>query len=163
MTVSALLIADYMIGASKSPLTVMKVNKLAYISHGFTLAIQDRQLFRDRIEAWKYGPVVPSLYYTLKEFGGNNIHTLPYCGTDLDGPQLAKRLEFTTVSIPEQHKAIVDRVLDVYGNYSGVGLSTITHTKGSPWHQCYREGETGIMIPDEITKKYYKQQLVPAA
>lgn len=160
MTVSALLIADYLICVAKSPLTVMKLNKLAYISHGFTLAIEGEQLFRDRVEAWKYGPVISSLYHALKEFGSEYIQSLPYCGTDINEPNLKERLKFTTSNIPKQHRAIVDRVMDVYGGYSGLGLSTITHTEGSPWHQCYKEGEFNIVIPDAITEKYYKQQTV---
>lgn len=164
MALSALLIADYLIGISpsKSGLTVMQVNKLAYIAHGFTLAIEDQPLFRDRVEAWKYGPIVPSLYHALKDFGGNNINILPYCDTRLDAPHLDDRLAFTTSRLPQKHKAIIDRVMAVYGGFSGPGLSTITHEKGTPWDQCYREGELGIQIPDHITQEYYKRQLVSA-
>ena len=159
---SALLIADYLIG-KHAPLTPMQVNKLAYIAHGFTLAIEGQPLFRDRVEAWKYGPIIPSLYHALKDFGGDEISILPYCGTRVDTPDLDKRLDLTTTQIPERHRAVIDRVITVYGGFSGPMLSTITHEEGSPWHQCYQEGEFGIQILNDITRKYYQQQLVQVA
>ena len=156
--VSVLLIADYLIGTSKLPLTPMHVNKLAYISHGFTLALEDEPLFRNRVEAWRYGPVIPSLYHELKMFGGNNIPVLPYCETLLDDENFETRLMFTSSRIPDSHRTIIDRVMVVYGEYSALGLSTITHEKGTPWHQCYRQGRN-IEIPDSVTKEYYKGEL----
>lgn len=159
MTTSALLIADYLIGTSKTDLTPMHVNKLAYISHGFTLAIKNEPLFRERVEAWKYGPVIPSLYQALKMFGGQIIDCLPYCETKLTSSNFEERMNFTRSIIPEQHKTIMDRVMDVYGKYSARGLSTITHEEGTPWHQRFQEGRLGIAIPDSITAAYYKKQL----
>ena len=157
--VSAPLVADYIVGSSKTPLTPMHVNKLAYISHGFTLALEDQPLFSDRVEAWKYGPVIPTIYHELKWFGRNPIGVLPYCKTRLDDPDLEERLEFAASRMPKTHKPVVDRVMEVYGGWSAQGLSTKTHEEGSPWHECYRRGVRGIEIPDSVTKRYYKSQL----
>ena len=39
----------------------MKLQKLAFYSHAWHLAWEEKLLFSDRIEAWANGPVVPSL------------------------------------------------------------------------------------------------------
>lgn len=36
-------------------LTNMQVQKLVYIGHGYSLAILHRQLFRQPVEAWRWG------------------------------------------------------------------------------------------------------------
>ncbi len=156
---AALLIADYIIGTSAKPLTPMQVNKLAYISHGFTLAFEDAPLFSDKVEAWRWGPVIPSIYHELKHYGGGIITSLQYCGTILNTPQAHTRMEFLNDRIPSRHVNIINQVLDAYGHISGRGLSTITHEKGTPWHQCYKTGNLGIEIPDSLTKAYYKSQI----
>ena len=66
---SALLVADYLIARGGGMLTPLHVNKLTYISHGYTLAIRSVPLIHDRIEAWQYGPVIPAIYHTLSRYG----------------------------------------------------------------------------------------------
>lgn len=156
--ISAPLIADYII-ATVHPLTPMQINKLAYISHGFTLALKDDILFSDKVEAWRYGPVVPSIYYMLRDYGGGYVLALQYCGTMKHDSEMPSRLEFLKKIIPEHHRNIIDDVLKKYGKFSGPGLSTITHEEGTPWHQCYKAGKLGTEIPNSITKKYYRSQL----
>ena len=39
----------------------MQVLKLAYIAHGWMLALYHRPLIGDGIEAWTYGPIIPVL------------------------------------------------------------------------------------------------------
>ena len=156
---SALLVADYIIGTSNHPLTPMQVNKLAYISHGFTLALEGTALFSDKVEAWRYGPVVPSIYHEFKHYGGRVITALQYCGTMLNTPEVQTRLEFVNDRIPTHHTRIIDDVIGKYGHFSGPGLSTITHEKGTSWHQCYEAGKLGTEIPDNITQAYYESQL----
>lgn len=55
-------------GMSLTPLQLMK---LTYMSHGWALGILGRPLFNDRVEAWKYGPVIPTLYHKTKEYGSS--------------------------------------------------------------------------------------------
>ena len=58
-------IAGYFIERSNqesAPLSVLQLIKLVYISHGWNLALNDIPLISDKIEVWKYGPVMPSLH-----------------------------------------------------------------------------------------------------
>src|SRR5690349_8592497 len=43
-------------------ITAMKLQKLAYYSQAWSLVWDEEPLFRERIEAWANGPVLPSLY-----------------------------------------------------------------------------------------------------
>ena len=72
MEVNALAVANYFVELSKRdkvPLHLLGLVKRVYIAHGFSLAITGRPLIDprfDRIEAWKYGPVIPSVYHSFK-------------------------------------------------------------------------------------------------
>jgi uncharacterized phage-associated protein len=62
---TAFTVADEILKIAKRKglhITPMQLLKLVYIAHGWSLAILGRDLFPDRIEAWKYGPVIPDLY-----------------------------------------------------------------------------------------------------
>ena len=157
--VSALLVADYIIGKSQTLLTPMQVNKLAYISHGFTLALDEHPLFSDSVEAWKYGPVIPPIYHVLKRYGGGVITSFQFCGTILGTSKAQQRLKTFTKLIPKKHVCVIDDVINKYGHFSGQSLSTTTHEKGTPWYQCYKKGKLGVEIPNSLTKEYYTNQL----
>jgi uncharacterized phage-associated protein len=47
--------------------------KLVYYAQGFALALLDRPLFPQHIEAWIYGPVVPALYREYKSYEADTI------------------------------------------------------------------------------------------
>lgn len=42
-------------------ITELKLQKLMYIAQGIHLALYDSPLFKEEIEAWQDGPVVPAL------------------------------------------------------------------------------------------------------
>lgn len=54
-------------------ITNLKLNKLLYYAQGAYLARTGRPLFNEQIEAWAYGPVVPSIYRKYKVCGKNPI------------------------------------------------------------------------------------------
>ena len=43
-------------------MTHLRLQKLVYYSQAWHLVLQKKKLFRDRIEAWAHGPVIPNLY-----------------------------------------------------------------------------------------------------
>lgn len=51
----------------------LKLQKLLYYMQGFFIAVFDKKLFDDTIEAWQYGPVVRNAYLHFKDFGSNSI------------------------------------------------------------------------------------------
>lgn len=140
---TAEIVANYIIGMIS--VDNLKLQKLLYYSQAVHLARVDEVLFKDQIEAWRYGPVIPSIYRKYKQFGFENIKPEE---TDISEP---------TSLCPEQMKTI-DMVLDYYGAMSAVRLVNETHSE-SPWKDTYKEGEN-IEISVEVMRDYYKKVLV---
>lgn len=141
-----LVIADEMLKVAKQNnkhLTPMKLVKILYIAHGFRLGRDDVPLFSNKIEAWKYGPIIPDLYRSTKKFGHKDI---PF---DLIGD--------TSVVSPEVRN-FLEEVYYAYGHLSEVTLSYLTHQVGSPWDMIYSLYGQGENIPDETIKRYYEQK-----
>ncbi|AUR12464.1 putative phage-associated protein [Phaeobacter inhibens] len=144
---SAQVVADDILKIAKRrgmPLTPMQLMKLVYISYGWYLAMHNDKLFNDRIEAWKYGPVIPNLYQATKRFGRGEIPT------DLvaDGP----------ISNPSM-EAFYDSIVENYGKYSGIALSNLTHRQGTPWQRVFQTNVMSTEIPDEYIRDHYQQGL----
>lgn len=149
------MIADYFIAHSGGKLTPLQVIKLVYIAHGYSLAIHNKPLVDESIEAWRYGPVVPSVYYRARKYRADEITRLLYLGTwanDMDG---AKKI--FEEHIPPQDRIVLDRVLEVYGEFSGSQLINMTHGADSPWKQYYRPHVASQKIPNEAIKEHYSR------
>lgn len=58
-------VSNYIISllAPDRDLETIKLQKLLYFAQGWSFALQGKQLFSDEFEAWKYGPVIRSIYY----------------------------------------------------------------------------------------------------
>lgn len=71
-----LAIANYFIELAKNDdnlVSPMKLQKLVYFAHGWCLALADKPLINEKVEAWQYGPVVGSLYREFKKYGNEGI------------------------------------------------------------------------------------------
>ena len=156
---SALLIADYIIANSKASMTSLQVIKTAYIAHGYSLAALDVPLVREKAQAWRYGPVFPSIYFALRDNESDPIQSLEYCGTEFDKPEFGDRLDFFKSRIDEKRREILDAVIGVYGKLSGNRLIALTHASDTPWKKHYRPRAFHTIIPDEETKQYYKKKI----
>lgn len=154
---SATLIADYLLSHSEPALTMLHVMKLTYISHGWHLAIfNGKPLIGDDIEAWRYGPVIPTLYRNLKLYGRENITKLIYCGTSLSKhSDIDTRKSFIEQRINPDSQRLINKVLDEYSDLTAMQLSALTHQVGTPWSKCYIEGQLFTTIPNHIIQKHY--------
>src|SRR6476469_5017940 len=54
-------------------LTNLTLHKLLYFAHGLLLARHEVALVDEPFHAWKYGPVLESLYHDLKLFGTSPV------------------------------------------------------------------------------------------
>ena len=137
-------------------LTPLQVIKLVYIAHGYSLALRNERLIKDRIEAWKYGPVIPIVYDALKVHGGDYIPSLYYCDTRLDDYRIEDRRAFFESLIATDKQRILDKVLEEYGEMSGSELIDITHEADTPWAQHYKPRKRGVEIPDDSIQEHYQ-------
>lgn len=143
-------VADDILRVAKAQgraLTPLQLMKLTYIAHGYALGMGVGDLFNSRIEAWKYGPVIPDLYHTTKSYGRDPIPlNLIGNGRALHG----------------QAANIIDKVMEKYGDLSGIALSNLTHRAGTPWSDVYHDGEFGIEISDARIAAHYQALLANA-
>ena len=76
MTVSAHAIANDFsaLAESKSKtLTNMQLQKLVFLSQGYTLALLNCSLYDHDTHAWQWGPVIPELYKSLQKYGRDTV------------------------------------------------------------------------------------------
>ncbi|WP_171232993.1 Panacea domain-containing protein [Ruegeria sp. HKCCA4812] len=121
-------------------LTPMQLLKLVYIAHGWMLGLYGVPLIRDRVEAWKFGPVIPKLYHAVK-----------HCK---DGPVI-QTLNVVEEELVPAEETLLQEVYEIYGDISGVGLSNLTHQAGTPWDRVYVEGISNIPISNDIVQEHY--------
>ena len=158
---SALSVANYFVDKSlkeTKALKPLKLMKLVYIAHGYMLAMLGYSVFNqrfDKVEAWKFGPVIPSVYHSFKQYGNKPVggKTGSFTGVRLeDGECIVDYVEPTLTD--EDAKMICNFVWEKYGNYSDSTLVTMLHSPGTPWKDVYVEGQNNV-IPDDLTKEYY--------
>ena len=137
-------VAEYLIHSANleedGSLTNLKLQKLLYYVQGFHIALFGEPLFSDSIEAWNYGPAVPSVYREYEPFGTG---LLP--GDDRFNPE----------SIDPQSQDLIDEVYGVYGKYTGTVLTNFTHQE-KPW----LETDRSCAIEPELLRDYFQTQLV---
>lgn len=138
-------------------LTPMKLLKLVYIAHGWHRGYFSSNLINDAIQAWRYGPVIPDLYRKIKHYGRNAIDA-PIHGFGLPGDGCSEN------ECPnDQTLALLDRVWEVYSEFSGVELSAMTHRSGTPWDEVWRgsggDNYSGAIIPNDLIERHYKERV----
>lgn len=140
-------------------LTPMQLQKLVYFAYGWYLAITGERLINERVEAWQWGPVIPSLYAAFREYGSDPIDDVP---GDLyfDGTKLKVR-KYPLVSDDPQRdetaRMIIRRVWEIYGKYSASTLSSMTHEPNSPWSKTSGKEIRGTDISDELIADYFRR------
>lgn len=130
--------------ANGKALTPMQLMKLVYIAHGWSLGLRQTDLFKNRIEAWKYGPVIPDLYRSTKSFGRSPIPL------ELIG-------ESSEISVTPKDRLFLEDVFSKYGHLDGIQLSYLTHLSGTPWHKVFKQGVECITIPGRLIEEYYRR------
>lgn len=139
-------------------LTPMKLLKLVYFCYGWYLTLHGKHLFSEKVEAWQYGPVIPSIYHEFKRFRDQPISNFAvecFLETgDIFYPIVDEKDDETF--------KVLDVVWDIYKNKSGIELSAITHEQDSPWCHAYAQGKNTPMNDDLIiarVKKAFERHL----
>jgi uncharacterized phage-associated protein len=134
MSHSSLAIANKILqvaGEKGMPLTIMQLIKLVYLAHGWTLALLNKPLVEEPVEAWQHGPVYPGIYREFRGVGWQPIERMaihPFSGTTYEA------------NISDDEASIIDEVVTVFGKFHAFELSARTHQPGTPWHQTYDDG-----------------------
>jgi uncharacterized phage-associated protein/DNA-binding transcriptional regulator YiaG len=97
-------------------ITNLLLQKLLYYIQGLAGYVFEKRAFCEPIEAWEYGPVVPESYHHYKTNGRN-----PILKVEGEVYQLSKGVD-----------ALIDIVVEYYGNISASSLIDFTHEE-DPW------------------------------
>lgn len=129
----------------KESMSPKKLQKLCYYAYAWGLVFFNEskenlgnKLYKERLEAWVHGPVSPDLYRKYAEYGYSNIEK----NNDLE-------CEFEPDVIN-----LLEQVYEVYGNYDGNELESITHQE-VPWINA-RKGYGPL---DRCTEKLNDQEI----
>lgn len=103
------------------PITNLQLQKFLYYIQGANILVNKTPLFDNTIEAWKYGPVVPDVYYWYN----NNL------SNDIKGVQVKSNDIFSSDEI-----MVIERVSNLLINVEAWTLVKETHNE-SPWKNAY--------------------------
>ena len=133
MAYSAVAVANSIIKVAKNKgvndLTPMKIQKLMYFAQFFYLKnFEDSVLIDDNFVRWRFGPVIPSLYYQLRNYGSNPV--------DDYIRQLSPDYEAIVYMMSKKDSTswdFLDQVFDTFGHLDVISLSALIHRKDSSW------------------------------
>lgn len=127
------------------PITNLKLQKLLYYAQGWHLVFFDKPLFKESIQAWVHGPVVPSVYSQFKGYGFNPIPVHPH-----------------QVSLSKTLSGFISELLLTYLRFDAFALERMTHQE-EPWKEA-----RGSLPPTQpcknvisttTMKRFFKKQL----
>lgn len=137
-------------------LSNLKLQKILYFIQAYFLC-DDKILkpcFKEQIEAWDFGPVVPVAYHEYKRFGNTNIPKVEsYIEYDESNFWNSKVVSFNDGMIAAADKEIICRLVDKFAKYSTTSLVNITHRQ-TPWKTAYAQGR-GSIITNEAIRSYF--------
>ena len=122
-----------------------------YFLHGWYLAITGEALIDGGFVRWQYGPVVPSVYRALKDYGSMPIDDYL---KQYHAPSEAYVPLFVDTKIMPMFKEVLERVWEQYAGFSATQLSSMSHEVDGPWYQTAPNGN----ISDEVIKNYFVKQ-----
>ena len=157
-TLKGLDVARYIL--SKVKCTHLKLEKLVYFCFAEYLCKYDKELYKDEIYAYRYGPVVDSVYERYKGSGNQEIEQEDESidATGIKEMPSRSRILFAEDGI-EKIKCI-DETLEKYGDFTANELVDLTHREQTPWDIAGRGKKQYFIIKNDIIKKYHCNECI---
>ena len=122
----------------------MELHKILYVCYVLYAGRTEKALFHEHFEAWKYGPVLPTLYNKLRCFGAKRV--LDIFGVDI--------LDVSDPVEKEGYDLIKETGLYL-SKYTAGQLVNLTHQAEGAWKKKYRQGVKYIPITLEDSIQEY--------
>ena len=157
-------VADYIIHNYTSDIdgapSNLKLNKLCYLTQGFSYRELGYHAFDEDVEAWQWGPVIRDVYMAFKHNGRAHI-THDSMGYEKGNKH---RMDSLNKIIPKPIRDIIDNVMHNNRDKTASQLSDLAHKKGTPWS---KKQSTFLgyffkrVIPKQLIKYYYTLEPLP--
>ena len=141
---SALDVAKYIISKCTQDgcsISNLQLQKILYFCQGEFYKNHNIPLFKDDIEAWQYGPVIPKVYDRYCAYGASKIYE----------KNLASILK-------DPDKEELDPIIEKYRSMKIWDLVDETHKVGTPWAEVYKDNEINQIIPKDMIKNYFSNE-----
>lgn len=127
---TALNLANYIITKcinDNTPVTNIELQTILYSIQEQHIKKYNKPIFNDNIEAWKFGPCIPDIYYAFCHFGTMPIIIKPRAKINLD-----KDLD------------LINSTISTVINADFYELLTEIHRENSPWDKIFRSNLKNI-------------------
>ena len=115
------------------------VVKLTYVANGFYLALFERSIFSESVQAWKYGTMIPSVYGAFGDYGHKSIKE-PFLFAEI-----------------VTHKTVIevlDKTCDEFKRLTDLQLAA--YCQEPSWSCSYSLSND---IPNELIMEFFKSKL----
>lgn len=158
-TLQGIDVAKYIL--SKITCTQLKLQKLVYLCFADYLCNTGKLLFTDKIYAFKYGPVVDTVYKKYKEYGYKAIEDET---RDIDSTNIFEMPAKSRILFAEDGTGkivSIEKTLKKYGDLTATELVGLTHKQDSPWNKTYKNEEVAYsQIELDTIKEYHKFEII---
>ncbi len=127
---------------------------MVYFAYGWIIAAEGEKLFYDRIEAWKYGPVIPSLYHQLKQYGRSRI-----IKKIMDYDFYEDKFYYWKLNPNTSTENWIKKVWDNYKSLSAEKMIDLTHKPGTPWCETILNKGFNAEIDDDLIRDHFSKKL----
>lgn len=152
-------VAKYIL--SKIKCTQLKLQKLVYFCFADYLCETGKELFTDKIYAFKYGPVVDTVYKKYKEYGYKPIEEETI---DIDSKNIFEMPAKSRILFAKDgtEKILsIEKTLRKYGELTAAELVDLTHSKQTPWTKTTKSRFIAYSpIKLETIKQYHKYEII---
>ena len=124
-------------------ITHLKLQKLLYFAQGLCLGKYGEKLYDEKIEAWRHGPVCPTVYQKFKHKSYYDIKLSEFSGN------------FNNIKVGSEAYIVVEKVWEFLGGLSGPQLESITYQE-TPWQEAIMKG-FNIEIPEEDICNFFQK------
>lgn len=135
---NALDIAKYVINycnEKQKPISNLKLQKILYFLWIDYFKATQQYLFSNEIYAWKFGPVVPDVYYEFCAYGGIPI------------------LRDFNIEISDSVKRIINQTIEKYIMLTPYQLVEKTHKPNTAWYETVNKVGLKEIIPFYLIKQ----------
>jgi uncharacterized phage-associated protein len=145
-------------------LTHMALHKVCFYAHGWHLVRYGTPLIQQSFEAWENGPVLRSVWETLKT------------GRDKPVKRRATRYDpilnthkLVDAMVSREDRLFLESIVASYGHIAGNELSEMTHAKGGPWDRVWNAPggrvNLGMRIANDVIRDHFAavtRKMVPS-